>query len=650
MSHDRQLRALVVAPTPTWPLNYGNRKRIFSVCSKLKSIGFSIYYVHYASEADWRDYIPEKSRQMMDKQWDFVDHVWPSIPLHDWPKDGDDHRIDEWWDWSLENHLSKLFSARDFDLTVVNYTWLSKALEFAPPRTLKVLDTHDKFSGRRELLTGKGIQKEFFHTTEDQEVIALNRADRVWAIKDEEKEAFENMGALQPVRTLLHLDTLRQSIPFDCNNGVTFGFIGANNNINRVNILRFIEVATPIFQKFCAPLTIKIAGSICHEINCDNNPFFKKVGYVDSVDTFYDNIHAAIIPMEFSTGLKIKVAEALSQNKALISHKHAMEGFTATHEYHQLESFEKFALAMVDLSYQPSELQRLTEASNKTYSKVEQQIDSELEKVKDIIIEKQQILVVLPEEYGNKKKIAHYIAQARVDLLNWNYSSVLFVICASPRETESHANFIRFLNDAEFQALIDERKFHTLLNLSEEFNRHVIPKDLNVISLTEIDQLKPTDYLLYRSFTSVSDEDYFPSIGHIHYENEAVNQKLDECWIIGDGEQEHIKMLIKLLSPGLKTRDLQLKKMSDIDDLLLNTTGLPQHVFIAKKERSLNYCEQILLELAIKYGVEIKDGNQNQLLSVNRDDVVSKYENQFFPVWEKFVKNKFLSTKNSFLR
>ena len=81
MEKNKALRALVVAPTPTWPLNYGNRKRIYSVCSKLQSLGFEIHYVHYASEGDWRDYIPIETRKRMDEQWDIVDHVWPSKPL-----------------------------------------------------------------------------------------------------------------------------------------------------------------------------------------------------------------------------------------------------------------------------------------------------------------------------------------------------------------------------------------------------------------------------------------------------------------------------------------------------------------------------------------------------------------------------------------
>ena len=107
MSSEPILRALVVSPTPTWPLNYGNRKRIFSVCNQLKQRKFEVHFVHYACEMDWHNYVPIESRQRMNQQWDIVDHVLQSNPaVHQWPQFGEDHLIDEWWDEALQNHRS----------------------------------------------------------------------------------------------------------------------------------------------------------------------------------------------------------------------------------------------------------------------------------------------------------------------------------------------------------------------------------------------------------------------------------------------------------------------------------------------------------------------------------------------------------------
>jgi len=68
----------------------------------------------------------------------------------------------------------------------VNYTFLTKAFEYAPPGVVKILDTHDLFSGRRELFENFAVAPEFFYTSPEREKIALDRADAVIAIKQSE--------------------------------------------------------------------------------------------------------------------------------------------------------------------------------------------------------------------------------------------------------------------------------------------------------------------------------------------------------------------------------------------------------------------------------------------------------------------------------
>lgn len=648
MEKNKALRALVVAPTPTWPLNYGNRKRIYSVCSKLQSLGFEIHYVHYASEGDWRDYIPVETRKKMDEQWDLVDHVWPSKPLHDWPKEGDDHHIDEWWDWALENHLSKIFASREYDVCIVNYTWLSKALEFAQEKTYKVLDTHDKFSGRRELLASQGIGKEFFHTTEDQEVLALDRADLVWAIKEEEEADFKNMGTKAKVSTLLHIDDRREASTPNFENGVTFGFIGANNNINRVNILRFMERATPIFKKYCAPLTVEIAGSICNEIEVGDNPFFKTVGYVNSINQFYDEIHAAIIPMEFSTGLKIKVAEALSQTKPMFSHKHAMEGFTSCHDFHEFKSFEEMALAMTDCSYASDELVYLLDASAKSHKVTEQKIWDELSELKEDILKRKQVFVLLPKEYGEKNKVAHYVAQAKVDLCNWNFKDASYFVIGKPSEGRSHPSFIRFVEEIDLEKIIKDQRPNTVLNLSENFPDIEVEPNTLVISLVPIISDKVESKLTYKSYNSVLDKLYFPSLGHIHLDLEATKQNIEECWIIGSSNSPFSHQFISLLAGSTKVRNIEIASLKDIDNLFTVTSGLPKIIVNTKSDCELSYSEQIMLEIAEKYDVEIRNITHSQLLYLKRSNEKGNYEKQFFPSWENFLQNNFSQSSQNF--
>jgi hypothetical protein len=99
------------------------------------------------------------------------------------------HAIDEWWDDTIAQQLIWLFQRKSFDVLFVNYTFLAKAFEYAPPGVIKILDTHHVFSGRRELFEKFGVAPEFFDTSTEWEKIALDRADAVIAIKQSEAAA-----------------------------------------------------------------------------------------------------------------------------------------------------------------------------------------------------------------------------------------------------------------------------------------------------------------------------------------------------------------------------------------------------------------------------------------------------------------------------
>lgn len=410
---------LILSPTPTWPLDYGNRKRIFSVCNNLKQRGARIHFLHYPSEGEWRHKYPKAAAEVMAKQWHHSYMLPPTRGLHENALD-ENHKIDEWWDEGIGSYVRWLFSVNVFDAVIVNYTWLSKALELVPPTTLKVLDTHDRFSNRGDLLEAHGIAKEFFHTTQDEEAKGLERADLVWAIKEEEEVFFRELLHLDEkeddenetqVSTLLHVeqqDLNRDSFPHEENGYLTVGIIGARNNINLTNTQAFLRIAIPIFEKYLTPVKIVIAGTICRDLEEFSHPFVELLGRVESVEAFYESLDIAIVPMTFSTGLKIKVGEALAFGVPLISHKHAFEGYPPSHRLHELESIEEIALEIVELAYEPEALGELQEASVSSQSKLMQEVDETLDDlVLNIKKHRDTAIVILPENVYKSSSFYH---------------------------------------------------------------------------------------------------------------------------------------------------------------------------------------------------------------------------------------------------
>jgi glycosyltransferase involved in cell wall biosynthesis len=365
---------LVLSPTPTAPTDQGNRKRIYAVCRELQRRGARIHFVFYPQEW-WFDYLPDDLVREMGRQWDSF-HLLPAT-RHTYTKpEGADYKIDEWWDDSIRDYLQWLFKRNRFDAFIVNYAYMSKAFEYAPANTLKILDTHDKFTGRRQLLDQNGIAPEFFYTTDDQEAIALNRAQLVWAIKDEERDFYRSISST-PCITMPHIEpearVARVRRPED-NGRLVIGMLGSGNAINVNNARAFVKVALPIIARREAPVVIRFVGAMCSRLpDLEGLPGVELMGPVDSTDEFYRDVDLVIVPLAFSTGLKIKAVEAFATGMPLVAMGHALEGIPTRHPWHQCETMEEVAEVCCDVAFDHQHLKSLTETTTRTYALVRAQ-------------------------------------------------------------------------------------------------------------------------------------------------------------------------------------------------------------------------------------------------------------------------------------
>jgi len=360
------LRVLVLSPVPTWPVTLGNRNRILRVNEALRREGAYLALLHYPSDEEWRTSLPRQALAAMASQWDEVFLCPVTRPLHTRPSAGEDHLADDWWDPAIGQMLDWLFKVGRYDAFIVNYTWLSKALEHAPPGVLRILDTHDRFSDRRALLAAHGLAPEYFHTTQDQERLALSRADIVWAIKPQE-EAFFRSITDRLVRTLPHVEALAPPAAQPPRDGVLrLGIVGGRNNINATNIRHFLAVAEAYLARTLLPVEIVIAGSVCDLLEDRRLSWLRLLGSVESMDELYGAVDVVLAPLAFSTGLKIKVGEALAKAKPVISHAHAFEGYVPTHPFHECPDFEAMMRAVHRLVREPEEIAALAEASRRS--------------------------------------------------------------------------------------------------------------------------------------------------------------------------------------------------------------------------------------------------------------------------------------------
>jgi hypothetical protein len=335
--------------------------------------------------------------------WASYQLVAPIRPLHEIAR-GKDHTIDEWADPALAGYVRWICSTRKFDAVIVNYTWLSFCFDSVPGDVFKILDTNDVFGGRRIMLEANGIVPEFFYTTEEEEAKAVARADLVWAIKPSEGDYFKRLGAKACI-TVLHAEPEHGwwTAPPSDDGWLRIGVIGARNNVNRRNLETFLDTAVPVFESYAAPVKVIIAGGCSQDFSARARADIEIMGRVANLADFYRKIDVVVTPMKFSTGLKIKVSEALASGAPLISHAHAMEGYPAELPAHTLPDFEQMALEIVKLAFDPAGLKSLAEASHAMCLKIQQNVLEALGETLQHLLQspKRKVVVVAPLEALN---------------------------------------------------------------------------------------------------------------------------------------------------------------------------------------------------------------------------------------------------------
>jgi hypothetical protein len=397
----RPPRALVLSPSASHPQDYGNRNRVWQTTHFFKEMGYMVDFLLYPFETEWIVGIPPEADEMR-LAWDSFWVVPPTVALHARAAN-EHHEIDEWWDPSIGAFLEWLFTRRSYDLFVVNYAFLSKAFDYAPKTTLRVLETHDVFTGRKEVLASLGVTPEFFYTTEDQERIALDRADVVIAIKDSEASLIEGITKREVV-SLPFFPTSPEVAP-DCETGfagLSIGFIGAGNSVNVANFQAFLDAFDPMVRIYCPPLRLVVAGNVCTRLKADN-PAFELIGRVPNVGDFYAMVDIVVAPMMFSTGIKIKVGEALAYGKGVVSTVNGFDGFPAMDQMHVLNSIEDLCRSLIKLSFDPARQAELVDRSRMSARLAKQATSTAFQSLAEVIKNRsKRILFVTDRPYWSQ--------------------------------------------------------------------------------------------------------------------------------------------------------------------------------------------------------------------------------------------------------
>ncbi|MGI9170483.1 MAG: glycosyltransferase [Caulobacteraceae bacterium] len=375
-------RLLYVTPFSLLPPVEGHRKRMAMTFGAIKQAGFEIHVLFIPREYEWSElFDPAVYKDLLDVA-DLTFFCHANTPG---PPRGEVYELDEWWPAHADDYCRWLFGVYGYEFVFCNYIFMSRVFELATRATIKLLDTHDLFADRKKLLVSHGLKPEFFYTTADAEVTGVERADIVLAIKEQEAEYFRKVSEARVI-TLPYCETarplMRAAPERPAGAKPRFGFFGSNNSINIKNINEFIAFLADRQPAEGFGFELWLYGSLCKRLPATPPDFVKLGGFVDTVEEFYEAVDCVVNPQYFSTGLKIKVAEALAYHAPLICHRHSFEGFGAPlHPAQDCDGFAQVMATMTEAADDPELLREIAAASVAVQTRLEKECGRQIAKV-----------------------------------------------------------------------------------------------------------------------------------------------------------------------------------------------------------------------------------------------------------------------------
>ncbi|CAH1552848.1 glycosyltransferase [Vibrio rotiferianus] len=323
-NEDKSKNVVVFSHVPSHPQIQGNSKRVYSVCRKLKELGYSVSFfyniAHPNMEVNYREMIEE---------WDDVYINTPQLKSMN--SETGYYSIDHACDEQIADAFSDYAEQRNAGIALCNYVFYSKIFENLRTDVYKIIDTHDKFSDRHLKLKEKGINKNlwWYSFKKKEEAKGLNRADLILAIQREEANYFAKItdAAVEVLPQVEKATSVNLCAPHSLNK---VGFIGSDNPINIETCQRLISTYESLPNLILPELIV--CGTVCNKVMTTDKRI-KLIGKVNEIEDFYDQIDCSLVPIEFGSGLKIKAVEGLAYGKPLLTTKHGSIGLGSSNKY-----------------------------------------------------------------------------------------------------------------------------------------------------------------------------------------------------------------------------------------------------------------------------------------------------------------------------
>ncbi|MFC6645822.1 glycosyltransferase family 4 protein [Granulicella cerasi] len=268
------------------------------------------------------------------------------------------------WDLTVATDAEVAAAGREaqrFGATCViaNYAFWAPLFAQLPSQLPTMVIAHDLLSARVQRMLSAGAELDCPAIDEATEIDWLNAPKVVLAAQAAEAELLrtklQSTVMVQPI-VLKPMFTARDVRPHHC------FFVGGNILPNVTGLQFFLAEVWPRVRASVPDATIEIAGSVCGaELAEFHQPGVMLLGRVDTLNELYDRAALCVVPLLVGSGIKIKLLEALSYGKAIVSTSVGVQGLEAwtTDAISVADDAESFAAAVVEAMESTTKRQQL---------------------------------------------------------------------------------------------------------------------------------------------------------------------------------------------------------------------------------------------------------------------------------------------------
>jgi hypothetical protein len=206
-------------------------------------------------------------------------------------------------------------------ILLAEYIWMTRALPLLGPDVIKIVDTIDVFSTKRDKVLRFGIDD--LHVEPLEEARRLRRADLVVAIQEDERRELERLVPGKPIVTA--------GVDFDVTgstrvpSGRRVLYVASGNPMNRKGLEDFLRFAWPRIRQEVDGAALCVAGDVGTGLVAEV-PGVVCLGRVPDLAPLYEEARVVINPAAAGTGVKIKTLEALGYFRPVVTWPSGVDG------------------------------------------------------------------------------------------------------------------------------------------------------------------------------------------------------------------------------------------------------------------------------------------------------------------------------------